>query len=124
MGWVRDTTAAPVVLGGAGFTVMPSTILEVLDAEYGVVGEGEALFPWLLRELAAGRVLESRDGVVCEVVGRSVLVQASRKITRLDSQLPPALDLFDVDWYYRRGGCVNVQTSAAAASTAFSAAIR
>src|SRR6476620_539727 len=54
MAWVRETSGAPVVLGGAGFTVMPTTILEELHADYGVVGEGEHAFPWLLGEIESG----------------------------------------------------------------------
>jgi radical SAM superfamily enzyme YgiQ (UPF0313 family) len=110
VGWVRDTTDAPLVLGGAGFTVMPSTILEVLAADYGVVGEGEMLFRWLLARIEAGEAIESGDGVICEAIGKSVLLRSLRLNTRLDDELPPARDLFDVDWYYERGGCVNVQT--------------
>src|ERR1051326_5252006 len=52
--WVREATDAPIILGGAGFTVMPTTILEELHAEYGVAGEGELAFPWLLGEIERG----------------------------------------------------------------------
>src|SRR5262249_17550939 len=38
---LRQLTDAPIVLGGAGFTVMPTTIMEYLGADVGVVGEGE-----------------------------------------------------------------------------------
>ena len=63
MSWVRETSGAPVVLGGAGFTVMPATILEELHADYGVVGEGEHAFPWLLGEIESSfrRKEESED---------------------------------------------------------------
>ena len=49
-----------MVLGGAGFTVMPRTILEYLDADFGVVGEGEMAFPWVLERLARGEPLTGR----------------------------------------------------------------
>lgn len=41
---LRAASAAPVVLGGSGFSLMPETILAATGADYGVVGEGEALF--------------------------------------------------------------------------------
>src|SRR6266446_207245 len=34
---VRQLTSAPIVLGGSGFTVMPTTIMEYLGADVGVV---------------------------------------------------------------------------------------
>ncbi len=40
---LRRATAAPLVLGGAGFTVFPDEMMQVLDANFGVVGEGERL---------------------------------------------------------------------------------
>src|SRR5215470_6840963 len=51
---VRGATPAPIVLGGAGFTVMPGTLMRWLGADVGVVGEGELAFPWVLERLAAG----------------------------------------------------------------------
>jgi radical SAM superfamily enzyme YgiQ (UPF0313 family) len=108
--WIRGTTTAPIVLGGAGFTVMPTTILEVLRADYGVVGEGELAFPWLLRELAAGRRPAPTAEFRCQLVNGSVLVDGASRITRLDEVDAPARDLFDEERYYERGGCVNLQT--------------
>src|ERR1700752_1762098 len=46
MAVLRAPSDAPIVLGGAGFTVMPTTVLAHLGADVGVVGEGERLFPW------------------------------------------------------------------------------
>jgi hypothetical protein len=36
---IRSATAAPVVLGGAGFTIYPEELLAALGADFGVVGE-------------------------------------------------------------------------------------
>jgi radical SAM superfamily enzyme YgiQ (UPF0313 family) len=48
---VRAHSAAPIVLGGGGFSVMPRELMEVLGADYGIAGEGERAFPSLLAEL-------------------------------------------------------------------------
>ncbi len=50
----REATGAPVVLGGAGFSVMPAELLAKLGADYGIAGEGEGAFPQLLAALEAG----------------------------------------------------------------------
>ena len=67
---LREETASPVVLGGAGFTIFPLQCLEYLDLEMGVVGEGERTFLDLLERLEReapvddlpGLALRSREG--------------------------------------------------------------
>lgn len=44
----RGLTDAPIVLGGAGYSMYPERVLEYLDADMGVQGEGEAAFPVLV----------------------------------------------------------------------------
>lgn len=110
LSWVRSTSSAPIVLGGAGFTVMPTTILEELQADFGIAGEGEFAFPWLLGELERdGNVRPSRDFTFQRVNG-SLLVYGTSRIRDLDAVGVPDRDLFDVGRYYERGGCLNVQT--------------
>src|SRR5262249_13933336 len=41
---VRACTDAPVVLGGAGFSLRPQQLLDRLGGDHGVVGEGERAF--------------------------------------------------------------------------------
>jgi radical SAM superfamily enzyme YgiQ (UPF0313 family) len=48
---ISSLTAAPIVLGGAGFTIFPLQCLEYLDLEMGIVGEGERSFVELLSRL-------------------------------------------------------------------------
>lgn len=50
----KARTDAPVVLGGAGFSVMPRELLARLDADYGISGEGEEAFPRLVEALDSG----------------------------------------------------------------------
>jgi lipid biosynthesis B12-binding/radical SAM protein len=94
---IRETTQAPVVLGGSGFSVMPEAVLERVGADYGVVGEGEQLAVELIDALAAGnppaeRCLQ-RPPVLC------------------GSQIAPADYDHDILAYYlARGGMASVQT--------------
>ncbi|MBI2962568.1 MAG: cobalamin B12-binding domain-containing protein [Deltaproteobacteria bacterium] len=109
MSWLREISAAPVVLGGAGFTVMPATILEELHADYGVVGEGEEAFPWLLERIARGAGAAAGGGFSLQSVNGGALISAGARIKRLDAVPRPDRDLFDAPRYYDRGGCLNVQ---------------
>jgi len=52
---LRAASDAPVVLGGAGFSLLPEPLLEFLGADYGIVGEGEHAACDLVDALAAGR---------------------------------------------------------------------
>ena len=106
----RERSDAPIVLGGAGFTVMPSTILEYLGAEVGVVGEGEMAFPWVLERLAAHEPLTSTPAYRCEAVNGGVMVTPVNRIKQLDITGIPMRQRFDMDRYYQRGGALNIQT--------------
>jgi radical SAM superfamily enzyme YgiQ (UPF0313 family) len=51
---LRSATSAPIVLGGAGFTIFPLECLDYFDLELGIAGEGEEAFVSLLEALEAG----------------------------------------------------------------------
>lgn len=101
---IRQHTDAIIVLGGSGFTIFPEAFMEMLDADYGIVGEGERI-ALLLAALEAGAVAESIPGVVRR--GEPCV-------------LPPPLGLefkrgFDarrthIRYYLEKGGMMNVQT--------------
>lgn len=50
----RAGSDAPIVVGGAGYSIFPGPALRWLGADYGVQGEGEVVFPAILDSLAAG----------------------------------------------------------------------
>ncbi len=70
----RAATAAPVVVGGAGYSIFPDAALAYLGADYGVSGDGEEVFPALLSCLKTGGDPTSIPGV--RVAGRQVGGQA------------------------------------------------
>jgi radical SAM superfamily enzyme YgiQ (UPF0313 family) len=61
--WCREAGNVPVILGGAGFSILPQAILDYLDADMGIQGEGEAVFPELLKRLSAGESVEGLPGL-------------------------------------------------------------
>lgn len=50
----RELTAAPVVLGGAGYSIFPGSALAYCGGDLGLPGEGEASFPELVNRIIAG----------------------------------------------------------------------
>jgi radical SAM superfamily enzyme YgiQ (UPF0313 family) len=65
----RSHSAAPVVLGGAGYSIFPRAALDYLGADYGIRGDGETAFPALLERLRAG--LDPRDIPGVHVAGQA-----------------------------------------------------
>ena len=107
---VREASDARIVLGGAGFTVMPGEILDVMGADAGVVGEGEMAFPWILETWAGGAELTPNASFVCEPRTSGVLVRPVARIRELDVAGIPMRQRFGMEQYYERGGTLNIQT--------------
>ncbi len=61
---IRKVTKAPLILGGAGFNLFPDELVELLGADFGVVGEGEERFLQLLNALEAVSDPASIPGIV------------------------------------------------------------
>ncbi len=64
---VRAATAAPIVLGGSGFSVFPREIFQLGGIDYGIHGAGERTFVRLVAALRAGggeAVLDAIPGLV------------------------------------------------------------
>lgn len=59
----RALTAAPIVVGGAGFSIFPQPVLRYLGADMGICGEGEIAFVALLDALQAGSGLANVPGL-------------------------------------------------------------
>jgi len=78
----RSHSRAPVILGGAGYSIFPESVLSFLGADAGIQGEGEAAFPELLDKLQKGASLADIPGIY--LPGRGL--QGERLFTKnLDS---------------------------------------
>lgn len=60
----RTHTEAPIVLGGAGYSIFPESTLAYLKADIGIKGEGEKIFPYLLDVLEKAGDLSEIPGLV------------------------------------------------------------
>jgi len=114
VGWIRDATTAPIVLGGSAYSLQPETLLVDLGGDYGVVGEGERLFRDLVGDLARGAKPEriQRASVTpapALVRPRRLYGGATWPASDLDDLPAPARDLVDPR-YYAFDGTDNLQT--------------
>lgn len=58
-----DGGPVPLILGGPAISILAEGSLSLLDADYAVVGEGEAAFPALLDALANGGAVDAIPGL-------------------------------------------------------------
>jgi hypothetical protein len=83
----RNLPGAPVILGGAGYSIFPESALGYLKADLGIQGEGEASFPLLLERLEKGEALSDIPGLYLPGLG----LQGKRVFEKnLDRFSPPA----------------------------------
>lgn len=59
----RSLSNAPIVLGGAGYSIFPKSALHYLDTDMGIQGEGEIAFPDLVDRLEKGADLSGLPGL-------------------------------------------------------------
>ena len=59
----RNLSSAPIVLGGAGYSIFPQSALDYLQADMGIQGEGEAALPTLIEALENGGDLAKVPGL-------------------------------------------------------------
>lgn len=87
----RTVSEAPVVLGGAGYSIFPDSALKYLGADMGIQGEGEISFPELLTLLEKGTDLSGATGLYLPGLG----VQQKRKFVKiLDDLALPDISLW------------------------------
>lgn len=101
---LRRATSAPLILGGAGFTLFPTRLLKELGADYGIAGEGERLAA-LLAALQSGTDPRHLPGVVtpaCDDRTPQPWKGVPRRLTMPDNPLYAN--------YLKNGGMLNLQT--------------
>ena len=94
---IRQTTNAKVVMGGSGFSIMPDVILREVGADYGIVGEGEALMVEFVNNAWQGKYPEHR------------CIKTSLKLS--GNEIPSAFyDSSIMKFYLKSGNIASVQT--------------
>ncbi len=78
----RSLSNAPIVLGGAGYSIFPKTALAYLGADMGIQGEGEAAFLLLLERLSRKTDLSGIPGLYLPESGPSEKPPEKPMITR------------------------------------------
>lgn len=104
----RSVSSAPIVLGGAGFSVMPDEIMRRLQPDFGLSGEAEATFPALVETLEKGSGFEEIGNLHWFERG-TLRRNAPGPFLALDALPVPDRALVDTR-YYERFAIESVQT--------------
>ena len=104
IGYVRSLSSAPIVLGGAGYSIFPEAALNCSSADMGICGEGEEAFKVLLGRLEAKQSLAGIPGLC--IRGKSL--QERTFVEDLDRLPLPDADL--VGLAARENAILPVQT--------------
>ena len=105
---IKARTAAPIILGGSGFSVMPEAILAYCGLELGVWGEGEYSLPRLLSRLAQGRDGHDVPGLVYATAGG--YHRNRPRYLDLGGTAAPRRDTVDNRRYFEEGGMGSIET--------------
>ena len=100
----RRYTSAPIVLGGAGYSMYPQSALAYLGADMGIKGEGESAFVMLLDRLSRK---EDLGGVPNLVLAGSGLENKTEVLKKLDDSccpIPSASSRFPPNLKIRKSG--------------------
>jgi radical SAM superfamily enzyme YgiQ (UPF0313 family) len=107
---LKDAGFRNMVVGGAGFTVMPKACFEALEEmDYGVVGEGEVAFVKLLEEIAQGKKRLDTPGVMYRTENGTI-IENPREYLDLGKTTAHKRRLVDNRRYYQSAPYVAVQT--------------
>lgn len=101
---IRKHSDAHLILGGSGFTIFPAETMQALDADYGVIGEGERV-ALLLNAIENRKDAGKIPGVITPETPKSLPEPYEGKITRRINPNPANLQ-----FYLQNGGMLNLQT--------------
>ncbi len=112
VGLIKANYQGPIVLGGAGYSIMPVEILDFLGADFGIVGEGEIALDGLLKILNDPTHYPHIDGLVYRNEG-VININPPKHIPRkvLDTLPFQQIDLVDYQKYFSCGGYASISTT-------------
>lgn len=106
--YLKSVTDAPIILGGSGFSIFPEAMLDYLELDHGVIGEGEKAIKSIAR---VGTICESP---LLEKIPNLIFRKGDRFCRNLMEPIEdfgkPFRNLINNDAYLRWGGMGNIQT--------------
>lgn len=105
----KENSRARVIVGGSGFSVMPKDILDYLDLDLGIVGDGEEAICDLVSRIEKGNDFQGTGGIVYKKDGRYFEKKAIYAAYKPEG-LVPARYLLDLKTYFAEGSVPAIQS--------------
>ncbi len=106
VGICRQSSSSRLVIGGSGYSLAPKELLQYLNVDFGIVGEGEEVFLQLVRSLERGDLISPSPCLLMKEKPFPPLIEGARvfPIRR------PDRSFFETHRYLEEGGMGNIQT--------------
>ncbi len=102
----RRSSSSRLVIGGSGYSLAPKEILQHLNVDIGIVGEGEEIFPQLVKSLERGDPISPSPCLLMKEKPFPHSIEGAR-VSPIRS---PDRDFFQTNRYLEEGGMGNIQT--------------
>ena len=102
----RRSSSAKLVIGGSGYSLASQELLQYLDVDFGVVGEGEEVLPQLIKSLERGSPISPSPYLLIKG-GSFPHLTGGARVSLIRS---PDRTLFETRRYLEEGGMGNIQT--------------
>ncbi len=106
--YIKERTSAPLILGGAGFSIMPEAILDYYGLDLGISGDGEYSLPFLVENLVSNQDYNSVPGLVYRT--DNGFRRNPPSYIDLNNIPTPGREAIDNGRYFAEGGMGNIET--------------
>jgi radical SAM superfamily enzyme YgiQ (UPF0313 family) len=102
----RRSSSSRLAIGGSGYSLAPKKLIQCLDVDFGIVGEGEEVFLQLVKSLEKGESIFPSSHLLIKEEPFPHSIEGARVFPIQ----PPDRTLFQTHRYLEEGGMVNLQT--------------
>lgn len=102
----RQKSKAKLIVGGPCVSIFPEEIIELLNVDYAIVGEGEKSLTELINKIESGENQYSVEGLVYKNDGQIIVTPRNHFITESNIRFDKKL----AEYYFNEGGMLNIQT--------------
>jgi radical SAM superfamily enzyme YgiQ (UPF0313 family) len=106
VGICRQSTESLLIIGGSGYSLAPQELLQFLDVDFGIVGEGEEIFLQLIISLENGNPISPSPHLLIKGKSFSPKIEGARVFPIQSADR----SLFETHRYLEEGGMGNIQT--------------
>jgi radical SAM superfamily enzyme YgiQ (UPF0313 family) len=102
----RQSSSAKLIMGGSGYSLAPKELLQYLNIDFGIVGEGEELFLQLVKSLEGKTLISPSPHLLIKESPLPHWIGGAR----VSPIKAPDRTLFETRRYLEKGGMGNIQT--------------